>query len=67
MPNWKKPAMSTILPLAPIAPNTRAVTNLPGLIPLINPNGFQCLGSQRRLFPNHNPAFENNPDVKVIV
>jgi len=33
------------------------------MIPLVNVNGFQCLGYQRRLFPNHDPSIENNPDI----
>jgi DNA repair photolyase len=36
------------------------------MIPLINRNGFQCLGYQRRLFPDHDPAMENNPNVKSV-
>jgi DNA repair photolyase len=35
-------------------------------IPLVNRNGFQCLGYQRRLFPDHDPAIENNPRIKSI-
>jgi DNA repair photolyase len=36
------------------------------MIPLINSNGFQCLGYQRRLFTDHSPANENNPALMEV-
>ena len=33
------------------------------MIPLVNAHGYQCLGYQRRLFPNHDPSIENNPNI----
>lgn len=37
------------------------------MIPMINRNGFQCLGYQRRLFPDHKPSDEGNPNVKSVL
>lgn len=36
------------------------------MIPMVNKNGFQCLGYQRRLFSDHSPEIENNPAVVQI-
>jgi DNA repair photolyase len=36
------------------------------MIPMVNSNGFQCLGYQRRLFTDHNVESENNPAIAEI-
>jgi len=36
------------------------------MVPLVNSNGFQCLGYQRRLFDDHDKAVENNPEVAAV-